>query len=74
MILLFIKILFVLRWRRKRGWDWGAWGSGSFSHACDLVTILNADSLGIITADVNWLWRWGGGKTRVERVKGHRLI
>lgn len=35
---------------------WGAWGSGSFSRACDLVTVLNADSLGIITADVNWLW------------------
>lgn len=31
----------------------GAWGSGSFSQAGDLVTILNADSLGIITADVN---------------------
>lgn len=39
----------------RRGREWEAWRSGSFSHACDLVTTLNADSLGIITADVSGL-------------------
>ena len=54
----------------RRGWEWEAWRSGSFSHACDLVTTLNADSLGIITADVSGLWWWVEGQKMGREEKG----